>query len=231
MIKVVFFDIYGTLAKFDPPIEAVQKEACKSMGLNVTMLGIRRGYQVADAFMAKQNAESPLATLSKTDRDHFFIQYERLVLEGAGVSVTDEIILKIWKLASNKPKRLVLYKDVLPTLHSLKSLGVRIGTISNINRTLGGLLKKTQLQEQVDYWLTSSEVGVTKPHPYIFKVALETANIQPHQAIHVGDQYHSDVVGALKVGMKPLLIDRHNLLPKPSKCSKIRSVKEVLAFL
>lgn len=231
MIKVVFFDIYGTLAKFDPPIESVQKEACKSMGLNVTTKGIRRGYQVADAFMAKQNAKSPIAALSKANRDHFFVEYERLILKGAGLAVTDTIIWEIWKLASTRPKQLALYKDVLPTLHTLKSLGVRIGTISNINTTLASLLDETKLPEQIDYWLTSSEVGVTKPHSHIFEVALATANIQPHQAIHVGDQYHSDVVGALKAGMKPLLLDRHNLLPKPSVCPKIRSIKEVLDFL
>ena len=54
MIKVIFFDIYGTLVKFDPPVEVLQQQACKALGLHVTTEGIRKGYQLADAFMANK---------------------------------------------------------------------------------------------------------------------------------------------------------------------------------
>ena len=231
MIKVIFFDIYGTLVRFDPPVEILQQHACKVLGLNVTTEGIRKGYQLADEFMAKQNAKLPLSNLSVARKTDFFIEYEKLILQGAGVSVSNDVTSKIWELASSAPKQLALYEDVLPSLERLKGLGIQLGTISNINTNLNQLLAKTNLKSQIDYWLISSETGITKPDPRIFELALQRANIEPHQAIHVGDQYLSDVMGAVRVGIRPVLLDRHDLLPKPSECAKIRSIKELINLL
>jgi len=231
MIKVIFFDIYGTLVKFDPPVEVLQQQACKSLGLAVSTEGIRKGYQFADAFMAKQNAKCPLTNLSATKKADFFIEYEKLILKGAGISVSNNIVADIWTLVSTKPKQLTLYEDVLPTFVKLRELALQLGTISNISTSLNELLAKTKLRNKIDYWLTSSETGFTKPDPLIFELALQTAKIEPNQAIHVGDQYLSDIVGAARIGMKPVLLDRHNLLPKPSECVKINSIKELLDLL
>lgn len=231
MIKVIFFDIYGTLVRFDPPVEVLQQQACKALGLHVSTEGIRKGYQLADAFMAKQNAQLPLTNLSASKKAEFFIGYEKLILQGAGVSVSNDVTSKIWELASSTPKQLTLYEDVLPTFEKLRELGIQLGTISNISTNLNPTLAKTNLKSQIDYWLTSSETGTTKPDPRIFEMALQRANIEPHQAIHVGDQYLSDVMGAVRVGIRPVLLDRHDLLPKPSECSKIRSIKELIALL
>ena len=231
MIKVIFFDIYGTLVRFDPPVEVLQQQACKSLGLDVTVEGIRKGYQLADAFMAKQNADFPLTNLPATKRADFFIEYEKLILQGAEVSVSNSVTSAIWKLASTKPKQLALYEDVLPTFVQLRELGLQLGTISNISTNLNQALTKTNLKNQIDYWLISSEIGVTKPDPLIFHIALQEAGVEAHEAIHVGDQYLSDVVGATRVGIKPVLLDRHNLLPKPSECSKIHSIEELLDLM
>ena len=231
MIKVVFFDIYGTLVRFDPPVEVLQQQACKALGLHVTTESIRKGYQLADAFMAKQNANLPLTNLSASKKAEFFIEYQKLILQGAGVSVSNDVTSKIWELASNTPKQLTLYEDVLPTFEKLRGLGIQLGTISNISTNLNQTLEKTNLKSQIDYWLISSETGMTKPDPRIFELALQRANIKPHQAIHVGDQYLSDVMGAVRVGIRPVLLDRYDLLPKPSECSKILSIKELIDLL
>ena len=231
MIKVIFFDIYGTLVRFDPPVETLQQHACKVLGLNVTTEGIRKGYQLADEFMAKQNAKLPLSNLSVARKTDFFIEYEKLILQGAGVSVSNDITSKIWELASSTPKQLTLYEDVLPTFERLRSLGIQLGTISNISTNLNQTLAKTNLKSRIDYWLISSETGTTKPDPRIFELALQRANIEPHQAIHVGDQYLSDVMGAVRVVIRPVLLDRYDLLPKPSECSKIGSINELINLL
>ncbi|NNL67114.1 MAG: HAD-IA family hydrolase, partial [Myxococcales bacterium] len=42
----------------------------------------------------------------------------------------------------------------------------------------------------------SDEVGVPKPHPRIFRAALEPLGVDPAQALHVGDLLHTDVAGA-----------------------------------
>lgn len=53
----------------------------------------------------------------------------------------------------------------------------------------------------------SSIVGVTKPDPAIFRAALSHLDVQPDQAIHVGDSLRCDVVGAQQAGLMAVHID------------------------
>src|SRR5690242_12870115 len=54
----------------------------------------------------------------------------------------------------------------------------------------------------------SSDLGFQKPNSGIFKVALERMQVEPAKAWHVGDSYRADVVGARRVGINGVLIDR-----------------------
>jgi len=83
----------------------------------------------------------------------------------------------------------------------------------------------------LDFVATSGEVGVDKPEPPIFLAALERAGIDASEAVYVGDQYDTDVVGARGVGIKPILIDRYDLLPGVSDCPRIHSLTEVVKYL
>ena len=55
----------------------------------------------------------------------------------------------------------------------------------------------------------SGIVGVEKPNPRIYKIALEMAgNIAPEEALHIGDSMRKDYTPARSVGMHALLLDR-----------------------
>ena len=49
--------------------------------------------------------------------------------------------------------------------------------------------------------MTFEDTGERKPSPVPFRKALDLLNIQPHEAIMVGDWAERDMVGAAKVGM------------------------------
>jgi putative hydrolase of the HAD superfamily len=79
--------------------------------------------------------------------------------------------------------------------------------------------------------VTSKEVGSNKPEPPIFLAALDRAGVSASEAVYVGDQYDTDVVGARGVGIKPILIDRYGLMPEVSDCPRIRSLPEVMEHI
>ena len=56
--------------------------------------------------------------------------------------------------------------------------------------------------------MVSGVVGISKPNPDIFRFALADAGVNPTEAVHVGDIYEADVLGARRAGMKGVLIDR-----------------------
>src|SRR5690606_41831866 len=50
--------------------------------------------------------------------------------------------------------------------------------------------------------------GAGKPAPRIFEAACAQARVAPENCWHVGDQLHADALGAMGVGMHPVLVDR-----------------------
>jgi putative hydrolase of the HAD superfamily len=231
MITAVFFDLYGTLAGFSPSRYEIQSAACADFGIEVTPQGILAGYALADAYMARQNAVRPLRRLDAESRDDFFAEYERLVLQGAGVEVPPEKALEIWRRVRQLPYDLTRFDDVLPAIDMLKLQALRMGLISNMNRDGDDLLESLGLAPYLDFAVTSKEVGAEKPHPPIFLVALERAGAEPHETIHVGDQLTSDVEGARSVGINPVLLDRDGNHRDYRGCPRIETLMELPGLL
>ncbi len=230
-IKAVFFDMYNTLARFDPPREELQQRVCKEFGIEVSKRGILKGYVAADDYMAQENARHPLAKRSPEERRQFFSEYQRLVLQGAGANVPRERAGEIFSAIRKIPYDLALFEDAIPCLKEVKERGVRIGLITNIDRDVWEVCGRLGLSPYLDFVVTSQEVDSEKPHHPIFRAALEKAGVEPKEALHVGDQYNADVVGAMGAGIKPILIDRDDLLDHVPDCTKIGGLTELLEYL
>lgn len=95
-------------------------------------------------------------------------------------------------------------RDVLRTL---RELGYLTGVISNADRRVERLLERAGLRADLDVVVDSSEIGIEKPDPRIFHIACERVGVEPACAIHVGDFYEIDVVGARAAGLRALLLD------------------------
>ncbi len=226
-IRAVFFDLYGTLARFDPPREEIQGAAAREHGLSVTADGIARGYRAADEFMARQNATGPVRSMSLAERDRFFARYEQLVLEGAGHRVDTDTAARIWRTVRSQRYGLALFPDVLPSLEAFAETGVTLGVISNMNETGEAVGRRLGLSGRVDLIVTSLEAGAEKPHRPIFLEALQRADARPDEAVHVGDQPTSDVEGARAVGMHAVLMDRYGGHTEYDYAPRITALKEL----
>jgi len=227
MITAVFFDLYGTLAGFQPSRFEVQSKACADFGIQVTQDGVLAGYAQADAFMARQNAARHIRELDMEARNSFFAEYERLVLLGSGVDVDPGKALEIWHRVRQLPYDFARFEDVVPAMNLLRLQGLGLGIISNMDRNGDELLESMGLTPYLDFAVTSKEVGATKPHPPIFLAALEKAGVEPDEAIHVGDQLTSDVQGARAVGINPVLVDRDGIHRDFTDCPRIETLMEL----
>ena len=215
-VKAIFFDLYNTLARFSPSREVVQAEACAAFGYTVAPEGIGRGYLKADDFMAAENARSQVQTRTATAQTNFFAEYERLVLEGAGIDVPHSTTIRIWERVLQIPYAMALFDDVPEVLPRLRSEDYKIGIISNMNKSGIQLAKEMSLDLYADFVVTSGDVGLGKPHPPIYLAALARANVLPEQAIHIGDSISGDVEGAMIAGIRPVFMNRYPEVPQDS---------------
>lgn len=101
-----------------------------------------------------------------------------------------------------------VYPDVETTLAHLRAQGVRLGLVSNWDDRLPRVLANLGLARYFDAIEYSAGCGFEKPHPRIFQRCLETLDVAPERALHVGDSAIEDVEGALAIGMRAIRIDR-----------------------
>ncbi len=102
-----------------------------------------------------------------------------------------------------------LFDDVRPSLARLKdALGLRLGVISNWDQRLHDLLADLDIAAQFEVVIVSAEVGYEKPAPEIFQRALQALSLPPERAIHVGDSFDDDVLGARAAGLLAAHLDR-----------------------
>lgn len=120
-----------------------------------------------------------------------------------------------------------LFGDVKPTLEGLKQRGITMGVLSNYPPFLERNFRLLGIHHYFAFFVVSSLVGLEKPDPRIFHIAVQKAGCLPKEILYVGDSPHDDVGGAKAVGLHVILVDRFDYYPE-AECERIRSLTELL---
>ncbi len=135
--------------------------------------------------------------------------------------------------------RLRCFHGVKAMLRELKKQG-RVYLVSNAQSCFTiDELKSTGLYPLFDGILISSDVGVKKPFPDIFRIAFDRFGIRAEDSIYIGNDLRDDILGASRVGMKSLYIKTaqsgnydEEAMPKPTYTVKNhREMKRLLCSL
>lgn len=103
--------------------------------------------------------------------------------------------------------------EVVALIKELKA-NYRTALCSNtVTQLFKQLLQENELEELFDVIVASSEVGMVKPNPDIFKYTLKQLGIDPEEAIFIDDR-ETNVAGAKAVGMQAILYTDIALLRK-----------------
>lgn len=233
MIKAIFFDWFNTLACYEPPREELHSRALRGFGIEVSPGGILPGVLAADSYFFEENANSPVGKRDPKEQAKVWTRYQQIVLDSAGIKADQELLTKVMKKVGElfQGTTWALFGDVLPTLKTLKQQNFIIGLLTNLAKDMDPVCRKLGLRPYLDFVVTSEEAGADKPNPLIFQTALQRAGVDASEAIHVGDQYKMDVVGARGVAINPILIDRYDLYSEVSDCPRIRSLTELADYL
>lgn len=231
MIKAVFFDLYNTLVHYEPPQEELQAAALKELGIDVSPEVLRRPIVAADELIYNEIARRPLSDRSQEEKMALYIRYQETVLREAGIKYDQKLVLGLLGKMQQIKMNLVLFDDVAPALTDLKSRGIILGLISNVEQDMTETLTRLGLPSWLEIIVTSQDASASKPRPEIFQEALRRAGAQPPEAIYIGDQYQVDVIGANGAGMKGILLDRRGYYEDITDCPRINSLSEVVEYL
>jgi HAD superfamily hydrolase (TIGR01509 family) len=211
-LRAIFFDAGNTLIHMD--FEAITAALARE-GVAATVGDVQRA-----EWRARVRLDATFHPGASTEHPDTGDRYLVFVLDELGVrSQATVAALTAWRRSHNPPNGLwtVLEPQAEAALALARRAGLAAAVISNSNGTIAAILDSLGLGRHLDFVIDSFRVGVEKPDPRIFQIALERAGLAPHQAAYIGDLYSIDVLGARTAGLRAVLMDPGRCWP-PRDC-------------
>jgi HAD superfamily hydrolase (TIGR01509 family) len=195
-IKVIFFDIGNTL--LFPNRERIHAP--------LTDRGIVPDSELLRDLECRTNNQfdGMMTQNGSTDHSFWWMFYSQLLSE-IGLeddAIRDQLVAAIRNSGN--------WDVIRPgTAEQLREIGERYGiaVISNADGKIENVLQRCGIPQCFRTITDSGLVGYEKPHPEIFRHALNSMNAKPEQSLYVGDVYSVDYLGATGAGMQAVLMD------------------------
>ena len=158
--------------------------------------------------IAGTDKEIQIAEIHKISHQAFigqmtFDQYKTAVLNMHGITDPDLVSRGI-QISKNEKEKIIFFADTYDTLNKLKNRHLYLGIVTDTIQPLYVKLNKLERGGIGNLWdsiIPSSEVGLKKPDPRIYQLALQQLGIKSSQAVFVGHK-SSELIGAQKAGIK-----------------------------
>ncbi|MCL2883128.1 MAG: HAD-IA family hydrolase [Coriobacteriia bacterium] len=209
-LEAVFFDVGNTLITTSEPEGKVFQEIASHYGY--TLDGLQAEQSVSQMYRYYESAYgndcsfwSDNLQVRKVWLDMYSLLCELTGITEQAKQIAEDVYSYYFSAEAWQP-----FADVLPVLQELKGSGLVLGTISNWDTTLRGILQGIGLGSYFKVIVASADVRLNKPNEAIFALACERLGVRAERAIHVGDHLTADASGALGAGLHAVLIDRRD---------------------
>ena len=218
-IQACVFDAYGTL--FD---------VHSAVGKYRTQLG-ERANPVSQLWRTKQLEYTWLRSLMGKHVDFWHVTRDALDFAFAAHGLTDR---ELRHALMEAYLQLECYQEVPATLRKLRQQGYRTALLSNGSPTmLKAAVNHAGIQDLIDVILSVETVGIYKPSPHVYQLAMERLSLTAEQ-ISFQSANAWDVTGAGSVGMRVVWINRFRQHMERLGCvpdAELRSLADLPALL
>lgn len=220
-IRLVTFDLYDTLIELSPTRWDRLGGVLSRLAIPHDTSRLMAGDLIAEDYWTETNTERPNRDRPVEEQRRIRSEYLRRWLAACDVVVNDDVLAEVYDRYRAEYETQVrqavpgivdgyrVFDEVLPVMRRLAEAGILRAVISNADDDVTDFCRRLAFAEEMDLIVTSATEGWEKPDVRVYRVTLERLGVQPEEAIHIGDQPRSDVVGALDTGMRAALLDRY----------------------
>jgi putative hydrolase of the HAD superfamily len=202
-VETVLLDAGGVLLDLD---YAFVRRLLVARGCEVKEAEIARAEALARAEIHRRVAKGGRSRDAWRDYFHIILAHAKLPAEGH-----EEIIDTLWDGHHRFGLWTVPVPGAVETAREMKDRGYRLGVVSNAEGRVERDLISAGFDGIFEAVVDSHVVGVEKPDPEIFRIALERMAAQTETTVFVGDVPAVDIAGARAAGIAPVLLDRHDV--------------------
>jgi putative hydrolase of the HAD superfamily len=120
---------------------------------------------------------------------------------------------------------------VVETITELRRRGLKTGLITVCSEDVAVLWPETAFRGLFDAEVFSCSVGLRKPDPRIYRLALDQLGVEPGEAMFVGDGANDELAGAERIGMTAVMLERPGEEQPPWDGQRIRRLPKLLDLL
>ena len=225
VVTDLFFDLDHTLWDFERNSKLTFQKIFSELKINIPLEHFIKNYRPINLSMWKKYRKNIIS------QDE--LRYVRLkkTFESLNKTIEPKIINDISKLYIDY---LSSYPHLFPgTINVLNELSDRYNLHIITNGFKNIQYKKLESSGIVKFFknvFTSEDFGYKKPHPLIFKKALEITDTSPNSAIMIGDNLEVDILGSMQQGMQAIHFNSNND-PLHNHCIIIDNIDEILNFI
>jgi len=234
-IRAVFFDVGFTLLDIHPSIPELVAAVCARAGTPVTVAQLEASLPQAEQYFVGSARTWPETWSDDRAINRFWQDYYAVLLRPCLPGASEAQITALAnaaQVAFDSGESYALFPDTLPTLAALKARGLTLGVVSDWGLSLGLIMRHHDLTPYFDFAVVSAAARLAKPNPGLYQLALRRADAIPDYAIHIGDSYVRDVLGARAAGIQGVLLDRPRAVrPQDVDCPLIHTLDELLPLL
>jgi putative hydrolase of the HAD superfamily len=154
------------------------------------------------AFLGRWRNLSPESVLGRIDTK----QRIRLTLAGLGMAAPQEIVEQMARIEQREQQAAVLFDGAVDVLAQLRGTGYKLGLVSNLSHAARYVPDRLGIRDLFDVIVLSFEVGLAKPDPAIYTLAVERLGISPRVAAFVGDGNDAELDGARCAGLATIMV-------------------------
>jgi putative hydrolase of the HAD superfamily len=220
-IAVVTFDLDNTLWDVDEVIRNAERVTRQWFDAHAP--AVYRTFGPDDFVRLRREAIHDDARLahdvSKLRREVF-----RRALAGAGHADAEasRLAQAAFDVFLHERHRVQLFDDTIEMLELLATR-FRLGALTNGNADVA----RIGLDRYFEFAYSAASVGASKPHPAMFRAALDRAGVAPNAMVHVGDHPVDDIHGAAALGIHTIWINRKDLA-YPEDAPPTRAVRSLV---
>lgn len=210
-IRAIFFDVGFTLLEPAPSVVDIAAQTCARLGFAVDRACLEAQLPAAEESLRRTVKAAPQTWSDSRAIAGVWQTYYTVMLRpcftGQLAPKLEEAVTEVCRVFELYTSY-ALYPDVVPVLRALHARDYTLGVISDWGIELGPILHAYGLNQYFDFAVISAALRHAKPHPWLFETALHRADAIPDYAVHIGDSYVLDILGARAAGIAGVLIDR-----------------------
>ena len=207
-VKHIFFDLDHTLWDFEKNSKETLNELFYELELNLQIQSferfIKKYREINNRYWSlyRQN----LVTKDQVRNGRFKDTLDFFKLPNS-TELSNELSHQYISISPTKTHLFPYTHQILSKLKQKYALHIITNGFVEVQHTK---LQKSNLKQYFDVVVCSEETGKKKPHKDVFNLALKNANAKPETSAMIGDNLEADVLGAKRVGIKPIWFNPEN---------------------